>query len=328
MRKLITIFSLLVTFLYSQENKITISDDMKEIIKSLPAIPEQKTINEMGLDGNNNVDKSKKELLKDEYKKFQFAIEQINDKAYKKLAVDNYNEGINKLSSQDNITIFYFLSNEQNEEKIRSFMNHVDVINSHFPNVKGKIFLNNYPDNLIEDYKSSINTQVIPYEKESAKGFFRLLENGEYFYKVKDIVGMIPEEKYQDIFSYIKKDGTESKIIINLKVDSNTKLKIIGDTIVDSMVPFMKNLREKNIKSSNVKFHIHPWAFKSLNLKVVPAYVFSICDNDNFKFRDCENKFIVKGNISLEYFMKLISEKDKSYSKYYDSFKEGKNVAP
>ena len=317
------LFIILVSYLYSSDIKVNHDTEMQNIISSLPSVQNNDILNELGISKNINNGHSKKELLKEEYKKFQFAIEQINDDNFKKMAIDNFNEGMKKLENNEEITIFYFISSESNEQNIRTFMTYIDVLNSHYPNIKGKILLNNYPENLVDVINKSLNFSVEEFVKESGKGTINVDSKGNYSYKVKSINGMTPNDKYQDIFTYKKLDGTTGNIIINLKVDNYSTLKVVGETIVDSMVPYLKNLREKNISSSNVKFHVHPWAFKSLNLNLVPAYVLSYCDNENFRFRDCENKFIAKGNITLEYFIKLIADKNNDYIKYYETLQKG-----
>lgn len=319
------LFIILVSTSYTSDIKTIHDNEVQNIISSLPSVPNNDILNEIGMANSKNIGYSKKELLKEEYKKFQFAIEQINDDNLKKMAIENFNEGMKKLENNEEITIFYFISSESNEQNIRTFMAYIDVLNSHYPNIKGKILLNNYPENLVDVINKSLNFTVSEFEKESGKGIIKVDSAGNYSYKVKSINGMTPNDKYQDIFTYKKLDGTTGNIIINLKVDNYSTLKVVGETIVDSMVPYLKNLREKNISSSNVKFHVHPWAFKSLNLNVVPAYVLSYCDNENFRFRDCENKFIAKGNITLDYFMKLIADKNNNYIKYYETLQKGLN---
>lgn len=319
------LFIILVSTSYTSDIKTIHDNEVQNIISSLPSVPNNDILNEIGMANSKNIVYSKKELLKEEYKKFQFAIEQINDDNLKKMAIENFNEGMKKLENNEEITIFYFISSESNEQNIRTFMAYIDVLNSHYPNIKGKILLNNYPENLVDVINKSLNFTVSEFEKESGKGIIKVDSAGNYSYKVKSINGMTPNDKYQDIFTYKKLDGTTGNIIINLKVDNYSTLKVVGETIVDSMVPYLKNLREKNISSSNVKFHVHPWAFKSLNLNVVPAYVLSYCDNENFRFRDCENKFIAKGNITLDYFMKIIADKNNNYIKYYETLQKGLN---
>lgn len=326
MLKYLFLYLILVTNLFSSNSEVMIDKEMKNIIDSLPSMPNQTILQGAGFDDVNKNTLSKKEILKNEYKKFQFAIEQMNDDSFKKIAIDNLNEALYKLDNNEEIIIFYFISADTNEENIRSFMNYIDVLNSHFPSIKGKILLNNYPENLVDEVNRKLDFLVEPFEKDSGKGIIKVYGDGSYTYKVKSINGMKPNEKYQDIFHYVKKDGSTGNIILELKVDRNTKLKIIGETIVDSMVPYLKNLREKNIASNNVKFHIHPWAFNALKLSVVPAYVFSFCNSENFRFRDCENKYIVKGNITLDFFIKLIADKNSDYNKYYKSLQEGLNV--
>ena len=92
------------------------------------------------------------------------------------------------------------------------------------------------------------------------------------------------------------------------------------------MYRYLKELKEYGISSKNVNFHVHPWAYKELGLEVVPAYLLTYCDNDDFRYKYCSNKFLIKGNISLQYFLTKVSEEDKYYNKFVYSLQEGKNV--
>ena len=309
--------------LHAADLKTNIDKDFVKVLNNLPHTVNTTTLQEMGMQEKSKT-LSRKESIRKEYEKFKSAIDQITDKDYKQLALNRYKEGIEYLENKENITLFYFISQDTNEESIRNFMVQIDVLHSHNENIIGRIMLNNYPDNYKDSYQGDLKKTVIPLSKESGKGYLELNENGKYTYKVKSLDGMSIGEKYQDIFSYENIDKTKGTIKINLRVNKESELKVLGETIVDSMVPYLRNLRSKKIGSKNVKIHVHPWAFDTLELKKVPAYVLGYCDVNDFKFRECENKFVAKGNITLEYFMSLVSERDKDYTKLYDLFKEGK----
>ena len=199
MLKYLFLYLILVTNLFSSNSEVMMDKEMKNIIDSLPSVPSQTILQEVGFDDVNKSTLSKKEMLKNEYKKFQFAIEQINDDSFKKIAIDNLNEALYKLDNNEEIIIFYFISADTNEENIRSFMKYIDVLNSHFPSIKGKILLNNYPENLVDDVNRKLDFHVEPFEKDSGKGIIKVFGDGSYTYKVKEINGMKPNEKYQDI---------------------------------------------------------------------------------------------------------------------------------
>ena len=114
MLKYLFLYLILVTNLFSSNSEVMIDKEMKNIIDSLPSMPNQTILQEVGLDDVNKNTLSKKEILKNEYKKFQFAIEQINDDSFKKIAIDNLNEALYKLDNNEEIIIFYFISADTN----------------------------------------------------------------------------------------------------------------------------------------------------------------------------------------------------------------------
>ncbi len=82
---------------------------------------------------------------------------------------------------------------------------------------------------------------------------------------------------------------------------------------------FEKTLSEKSI------IKMHPFMYKDLELKQVPAYLFSKCPASEFKYKECENKFLVRGDISLSKALEIVSNEDKSYLKYLNFLEKGNN---
>lgn len=80
---------------------------------------------------------------------------------------------------------------------------------------------------------------------------------------------------------------------------------------------FLRRFRP-NDESSMIRFDAS--IFKKLNIKQVPAYVFSYCNTQEyFDFRKCDNKFIVRGDITLRKFISLMAKKDAKFDKYYEA---------
>lgn len=62
--------------------------------------------------------------------------------------------------------------------------------------------------------------------------------------------------------------------------------------------------------------------FKDLDIKRVPAYLFSKCPV-SFKYKECDNKYLVRGEISLQKALEIVSKEDKYYKKYLKILEEG-----
>ena len=113
--------------------------------------------------------------------------------------------------------------------------------------------------------------------------------------------------------------------VVYIKKLKKSKPNIIGRVLFRGLIngtmdgiPFwLKKLEEEGLeRTADVKYQFHPWAFKYFELERVPAYVLSTCKQD-FTFRTCNNKYLVKGDISLVNFFEFISEQNKQYKEYY-----------
>lgn len=75
---------------------------------------------------------------------------------------------------------------------------------------------------------------------------------------------------------------------------------------------------------SKAVIKMHPFIFRKLKLKEVPAILFSKCGHgNNFKFKECENKYLVRGSVSLINALGIVSEMDSSYEKYLQILEQG-----
>jgi hypothetical protein len=83
----------------------------------------------------------------------------------------------------------------------------------------------------------------------------------------------------------------------------------------DTHYRWIKKLAKLNLK--NLKVQFHPYAFKRMSLDRVPAYLITKCDAD-FRFKTCRHQAIVRGNISLASFYKILMEEDPVYRKDYN----------
>ena len=91
---------------------------------------------------------------------------------------------------------------------------------------------------------------------------------------------------------------------------------LINDSL-DGIPNWLKEKKSQSLPmSSNVKYQFHPWAFKYFKLNKVPAYAISNCAED-FTFRTCDNKFLIKGDVTLTEVFDIISKTHKEYKKTY-----------
>jgi len=82
---------------------------------------------------------------------------------------------------------------------------------------------------------------------------------------------------------------------------------------------FDKTLSDKAI------IKMQPFIYRDLKLKRVPAYLFSKCSSssENFKYSECKNKYLVRGDISLHQALEIVSKKDNYYLQYLNIIEKG-----
>lgn len=75
-------------------------------------------------------------------------------------------------------------------------------------------------------------------------------------------------------------------------------------------------LYEKDIP---MKIKVHPYIYEYFNLREVPAYAISACRKDKaFRFKDCENFYLAKGDASLEEFFRVLSQENNAFDELYN----------
>ncbi|PAF50650.1 TrbC family F-type conjugative pilus assembly protein [Helicobacter sp. 13S00477-4] len=91
--------------------------------------------------------------------------------------------------------------------------------------------------------------------------------------------------------------------------------KIVFRGFPKDMTTFIRNVYQEGTKG---KIKIYPKIFSTLHVNRVPAYVLSYCPvGENFSFKECDNKFVATGDITLSDFFSIVSDYDKDYAKYY-----------
>lgn len=89
---------------------------------------------------------------------------------------------------------------------------------------------------------------------------------------------------------------------------------LINDTL-DGIPNWFKKSEKKGLKRSPIiKYQFHPWAFKYFSLDKVPAFALSKCKKD-FRFKTCDHKFLIKGNMTFKNFLETIAEYHSEYNK-------------
>lgn len=266
--------------------------------------------------------------ITENYKKFKSVINSFdNNSLYEKEIDKFYKNKIDKLNDKDSITFIYFINEDTNYASIKNFVTEIDVLRSHYKNVNGKIFLNNYPENLEDTKDGDINAYMSKNEVIQTKyGSLNINRDGKYTYSVNKNQNLTAKAKLSDSITLNDISNTQHVIDIKLKANSKGEIKILDEFNPKGMYRYLKELKEYGISSKNVNFHVHPWAYKELGLEVVPAYLLTYCDNDDFRYKYCSNKYLIKGNISLQYFLTKVSEEDKYFNKFVHSLQEGKNA--
>ena len=151
--------------------------------------------------------------------------------------------------------------------------------------------------------------------------------------KMKDLNISNNQDKKVDTIFYLFSTSQSEYMFYNF-VEESSKLKKVNKNIkyygvVQGMLskkqlqklytPFKYN---KELEDDAV-IKMQPFIFKDLDLKRVPVYLFSKCSMSEFKYKDCENKYIVRGEISLKKALDVVSKNDKSYLKYLNILEKG-----
>ena len=150
--------------------------------------------------------------------------------------------------------------------------------------------------------------------------------------KLKDLNISLKDEKVDTIF-YLFSTSQSEYMFYNFVQDStilkkiNNKIKFYGvvqgvlsqEQLQKLYVPFKYHKNEE----ANAIIKMQPFIFKDLALDRVPAYLFSKCTRSEFKYKECENKYIIRGEISLQAALEVVSRNDKSYLKYFKLLKHG-----
>jgi len=157
----------------------------------------------------------------------------------------------------------------------------------------------------------------------------------KYLQTIADSLDSQREEEKVDTIFYLFSTSQSKFVLYNfIKAASsleevNPQIKYYG-VIQGLLSP--KQLKElykpfKFRKKLNGKaiIKMQPFIYRDLKLKRVPAYLFSKCPSKTFKYKNCENKYLVKGEISLSEALDIVSKEDSSYLKLLNHLQEEDN---
>ena len=97
------------------------------------------------------------------------------------------------------------------------------------------------------------------------------------------------------LFNFMQEVTKLNAVNDNLKYYGVVQGLLSKEELKKLYTPFKyhKELEEK------VVVKMQPFIFRDLNLKRVPAYLFSTCPSLEFKYKECKNKYLIRGEISL-----------------------------
>ena len=202
----------------------------------------------------------------------------------------------------------------------------MDRVNNAQSNDAIKAFMETQSPDPLENFYKNLQSNTKLLDKDNVLG--KYLEEQKAYDSSLNAGGL----KSFTIFYFISED-TSPELIRSFAYDMQ-KIKEIDPTVdsllitrgliggnFDTMADYVKKLQKSGITKLEVTFH--PWAFEHFKLEKVPAYALSYCEKD-FRFKTCENKFLVRGEVSLTNFFEIVSDEDINYKKYYKKLIEAK----
>jgi len=135
-------------------------------------------------------------------------------------------------------------------------------------------------------------------------------------------------DKQIDTFFYFYSESMPFNAVDNYFAKFNRLKKkypdIVGYTVINgfpngSIYTFMNNFNREDFGKGALK--IHPILFETYGLTRVPAFGLASCPKE-FDSKKCDFKYVLRGDVSFDFFLEKIAEENKSYKKYYDYMRE------
>lgn len=195
-------------------------------------------------------------------------------------------------------------------------------------------------ENVTKEYSKTINSLNEKSKKainESIPWITKKMLSGVSEEQLQSVVDAITQkattnEKIDTIFYLFSTSQTEYSLYNFISAVS--KLESLNKNIkYYGVVQGMLNKTELDMLYKPFKFEkelgaktiikMHPLMYRDLELKRVPAYLFSKCSAGEFKYKNCENKYLVRGDISLHKALEIVSVEDSSYLDYLHLLEKG-----
>lgn len=193
---------------------------------------------------------------------------------------------------------------------------------------------NNIPtkQEILSKNKKLFNHLDIINKKVEKESFKKIVSSQDK--KLQDLnITHTQEDKKVDTIFYLFSMSQSEYMFYNF-VEESSKLEKVNKNIkYYGVVQGM--LKKKDLQKLYTPFEYHkklqkkaiikmqPFIFKDLKLHRVPVYLFSKCSDSEFKYKKCENKYLVRGEISLQKALEIVSKTDKYYSKYLKILEHG-----
>ena len=131
------------------------------------------------------------------------------------------------------------------------------------------------------------------------------------------------QEKKRYLFYFISRSVPLSSIKHNLKMAMSLPKDIVMYLVFRGMDKQTKEIifkLAKWAKKQKVPFliKIHPFMFRDLHIKTVPAFVLGECPSE-FRYKKCQYEYIAFGDMSLDTFLKDVGDCDEKY-RYFNSY--------
>ena len=187
-----------------------------------------------------------------------------------------------------------------------------------------------------EEFFDALNDDTLKNMQNSMPWITKNMIDGISDEKLKEITGSLDgsyiDKKVDTVFYLFSTSQTEYSLYNFVqnshKLESvNSDFKYYG--VVQGLLnkqqleELYKPFKYKKELEGKAIIKMHPLMFKDLELTRVPAYLFSSCPSNEFKYKECDNKFIVRGDISFVEALEIVAKEDKHYEKYLKHLQQG-----
>lgn len=290
MRKLLIIIICLCLNLFG----VTINQDEMKLLNDLEKTSKQIDKNSAAL--LNNIEKESsltKEQKKDFLIKNAYLIKKptVDDKLLEKLKQDKekiLGEDTEGLTPQQK----YLKKQQQIYKQIKTNIKLLGSENSVWDKMVDQSF---------QEFKTRSNFEEIMSQKGDGASF-------TVFYMIDSLVNDKAILNFAHSISKLKKKYPmiTGRVVLRNWIDGDIK---------QTAVRFRKIIEEggKDIKVNPINWEV----FDGFNLQEVPAYALSYCNESDFWFKRCDNRYLVKGDVGLIKFFEILGDNNKLYKKYY-----------